>query len=159
MFRNLATLLRSIHLVDFDPTSRSIKTDRGELRVNLKGVDNSTAYSLYHVSDTRCFAAMAQTSATWSGNQWVLGPSGGYVYSFSEGADDLAAARTIFAKSEMPGKLVIHGRSERPRSVSLVDVSPLGNTVLERLAWSPAGKGIEVTLGPTLQSYWVQADW
>jgi hypothetical protein len=159
VFRNLATLLRTIHLVDFDQSSRRLTTDRGELLVSLKGVDNSQAYSLYHVSGSHCFAAMAATSASWGGKQLISGPPGGYVYIFSDDGSDLTGPRKIYAKSETPGKLVLYGQSARPRSVTLTDVSPLGNKTLEPLSWLPGEKGIELTLGPTLQAYWVQVEW
>jgi hypothetical protein len=159
VYSNLANLLRSIHLVDFDKSSRRVKTDRGEVRVGLKGLDGANAYSLYHVSDTHCFAAMALATASWGGKQLVSGSPSGYVYIFSEDGSDLATAKRIFAKSEVPGKLTIYGRSARPQSVALVDVSPLGKKALEVLSWSPAGSGIEVTVVPTLQAYWVQVDW
>ena len=145
--------------MDFDPPSGRITTDRGELQVNLKGADDSSSYSLYHVSGGECVAGMAQTSVTWKGKPLVSGPSGGYVYFFSADGSDFGKARKIYAKSEAPGNLVIGGRSARPRSVTLVDVSPLGNATLESLSWAPRGGGIEISISPTLQAYWVQVDW
>jgi hypothetical protein len=159
VFRNLATLLRTIHLVDFDSSFGRVSTDRGELLVKLKDADESQGYSLYHVSGAHCFAAMSLTSALWGGKQLASGPSGGYVYIFSDDGSDLIAAKRIYAKSEVPGKLVLYGRSARPQSVSLVDVSPLGHKTLEVLSWSPGAKGIEITVAPTLQAYWVQVEW
>jgi hypothetical protein len=159
VFRNLATLLRTIHFVDFDKSSRRVSTDRGEVFVSLKGADNSPAYSLHHASGSHCFAAMALTSARWGGRPLVSGPEGGYVYIFSDDGSELPEAKKVYAKSEAPGKLVIYGQSAQPRSVNLADVSPLGNKTLEPLTWSPGENGIEVTLGPTSQSYWVQVEW
>lgn len=159
VFRNLATLLRTIRFVDFDSSNGRLTTDRGELRVSLKGADNSQAYSLYHMSGDRCFAAMALTSASWGGKQLISGPDGGHVYIMSDDGSDLSASRRIFAKSEVPGKLIVSGLSARPRSVALMDVSPLGNKTLEPLSWSLNGDGVEVTVAPTLQAYWVQVNW
>jgi hypothetical protein len=159
VFRNLATLLRTVHLADFESSSRRISTDRGELLVKLKDAEESQAYSLYHVSGTRCFAAMSLASVSWSGRQLASGPSGGYLYIFNDDGSDLITAKRIYAKSEVPGKLVLYGRSAGPQSVSLVDVSPLGNKTLDVLSWSPSAEGIEITLGPTLQAYWVQVNW
>jgi hypothetical protein len=159
VFRNLATLLRTIHLVDFDSSSGRISTDRGELLVKLKDLDKSPGYALYHVSGSRCFAAVSLASAQWGGNQLASGPSGGYLYIFTDDGSDLLTAKRTFAKSEIPGKLVISGRAVRPRSVSLVDVSPLGIKTLDSLVWSPGAEGIEITINPTLQAYWVQVEW
>src|SRR5260370_41355055 len=102
---------------------------------------------------------MSQTSAQWGGKQLVSGPSSGYVYIFSDDGSDLLSAKRIFAKSEIPGKLVISGRSARPRSVSLVDVSPLGIRTLASIVWSPGAEGIEITIDPTMEAYWVQVEW
>ena len=159
VFRDLATLIRPIHLVDFDPSSGRISTDRGELLVKLKNAGNSQGYSLYHVSGPRCFAAMSLASALWGGKQLVSGPSNSYVYIFSDDGSDLLAAKRIYAKSEAPGKLVIYGRPARPRSVSLVDVSPLEIKTLGTLSSSPGAEGIEITVDPTSQAYWVQVEW
>jgi hypothetical protein len=159
VFRDLATLIRTIHLVDFNPSSERISTDRGELIVKLKDASDSQGYSLYHVSGDRCFAAMSRASALWGGKQLVSGPSSGYVYIFSDDGSDLLTAKRIFAKSEVPGKLVISGRSAGPRSVSLVDVSSLGIKTLGSLVASRGGEGVEITVDPTLQAYWVQVEW
>jgi len=159
VFRDLATLIRTIHLVDFNPSSERISTDRGELIVKLKDASDSQGYSLYHVSGDRCFAAMSLASALWRGKQLASGPSSGYVYIFSDDGSDLLAAKRIYAKSEVPGKLVVYGRSARPRSVSLVDVSPLGIKTLGDLSWSPGAEGVEVAVDPTSQAYWVQVEW
>jgi hypothetical protein len=159
VFRNLTTLVRTIHFVDFNPSSRRVTTDRGELLVGLKGADNSPAYTLYHVSGSQCFAAMALTSASWGGKPLISGPQGGYVHIFSDDGSDLATAKKVYAKSEAPGKLVIYGQSAQPRSVNLADVSPLGNKTLEPLTWSPGENSIEVTVGPALEAYWVQVEW
>ena len=159
VFRNLATVLRSIRFVDFDPSSKRVKTDRGEVKVGLKGMEDAQAYSLYHVSADRCFAAVALGSASWGRKQLVSGPADGYVYIFSDGAADLGSANRVYAKCEAPGRVAIYGRAARPRSVSLVDVSPLGNKSMDTLTWASAANGIEVTIGPALQDYWVQVDW
>jgi hypothetical protein len=159
VFRDLATLIRTIHLVDFDTSSGRISTDRGELIVKLKDAGNSQGYSLYHVSGDRCFAVMSLASARWGGQQLVSGPPSGYVYVFTGDGSDLLTAKRIYAKSEAPGKLVILGRSDRPRSVSLVDVSPLGNKALGTLSLSSGAEGIEITVDPTSQAYWAQVDW
>jgi len=159
VFRDLATLIRTIHLVDFDSSSGRVSTDRGELLVKLKEVGNLQGYSLYHVSGPRCFAAMAQTTAQWGGKQLVSGPANGYVYIFSDDGSDLLAAKRIYAKSEAPGQLMIYGRSARPRSVSLVDVSPLGIKPLGTPVWSSGAEAVEITVDPTLQAYWMQVEW
>jgi hypothetical protein len=159
VFRDLATLIRTIHLVDFDPSSGRVSTDRGELVIKLKEAGSSQGYSLHHVSESRCFAAMSQTSAEWGGKQLVSGPSNGYVYIFSDDESDLLAAKRIYAKSEAPGKLSIYGRPGRPRSVSLVDVSPLGIKTLATPVWSARAEGVEITIESTLQAYWIQVAW
>jgi hypothetical protein len=159
VFRDLATLIRTIHLVDFDSSSGRISTDRGELIVKLKDAAHSPGYSLYHASGDRCFAAMSLASARWGGKQLVSGPSNSYVYIFSDDGSDLLAAKRIYAKSEAPGKLVIYGRSARPRSVSLVNVSPLETKTLGAISSSSGAESVEITVDPTLQAYWVQVEW
>jgi hypothetical protein len=159
VFRNLAMLIRTIHLVDFDPSSGKVSSERGEVIVKLKDKDGMQSYALYHVSGSRCFAAMALTSAQWSGKTLASGPVSGYVYIFSDDASDLFSAKRIFAKSEIPGKLVISARSDRPRSVSLVDVSPLEVKLLGSVEWSSDANGVEVKIDPTLEAYWVQVEW
>jgi hypothetical protein len=159
VFRDLAMLIRTFRLVDFDPSSGRVATDRGELQVTLKDPGKASSYSLYHSSGTRCFAAMDQGSAQWRGNQLVAGPKDSYVYIFGDDGSDLAGAKRVYAKSEAPGKLVIYGPSNRPRSVALVDLSPSGVKVLGSLKWAPVGNGIVTMIEPTSQSYWVQVEW
>jgi hypothetical protein len=129
------------------------------LIVNLKDAGNSQGYSLYHVSGDHCFAAMSLASGRWKGQRLVSGHSSGYVYIFADDGSDLLAAERVYAKSDAPGKLVIYGRSARPRSVSLVDISPLGIKPLGSLAWLPGAEGVEITIDPTSETYWVQVDW
>jgi len=159
VFRDLATLVRRIHLVDFDPSSGQVTTDRGELVVKLKNADTSAGYSLYHVSGSRCFAAMSQAFAQWSGKQLAAGPPNGYVYIFSDDGSNLMAAPSIYAKSDVPGKLTIYGRSSTPRSVSFVDISPLEVRSLGNAVWSRGAGTVEINVDPTLQAYWVRVEW
>ena len=159
VFRNLATLLRTVGLSDFDSSTGHVATDRGELIVKLKDADESKSYSLYHVSGDHCFAAMALGSASWNGKQLLSGPPRAYVYIFGEDRHDVLFAKRIFAKTEAPGRMALYGRSERPQSVRLVDLSPLGNKTLEPLQWSPGADRIEITIGPNMQAYWVQLEW
>ncbi|HVA01002.1 MAG TPA: hypothetical protein VMV34_05015 [Terriglobia bacterium] len=159
VFLNLAMLLRPIRFVSFDHSSGRVTTSQGELRVKLKEGDQSPDFSLYHVSGGHCYAAMALTSAAWGGKPLLSGPSGGYVYIFSEDGADLFTAQQIYAKSESPGKLVLEGRAADPRSVKLVEISPLGNRTLDTLSWNRQAQGIEIDIPPTLQAYWVLAEW
>ena len=102
---------------------------------------------------------MSLASAQWGGKQLVSGPSNSYVYIFSDDGSDLLAAKRIYAKSEAPGKLVIYGRPARPRSVSLVDVSPLEIKTLGTLSSSSGAEGVEINVDPTSQAYWAQVEW
>ncbi len=158
VYLNLALLLRPIRFVGFDHASGRITTSQGELIVKLKD-DQVPDYSLYHVSEDRCYAAVALEKARWRGKALLSGPAGGYVYLFSEDGSDLLNAKRIYAKSEKPGKLILEGRSSDPRSVKLVEMSPLGNRTLEDLHWTRRTQGIEVDIPPTLQAYWVLAEW
>lgn len=158
VFLNLAMLLRPIRFVKFDSASGRVSTSKGEMRVKLKS-DQSSGSSLYHVSGDRCFAAMALGSAAWGGKPLISGPAGGYVYIFSEDSADLPMAKRVYAKGELPGKLVLEGRAGNPRSVTLVELSPLGNRALETLSWKRQAQGIEFEIPPTLQAYWVLAEW
>jgi hypothetical protein len=159
VFRDLATLVRTIHLVDFDPSSGQVSTDRGELVVKLKNADDSAGYSLYHVSGSRCFAAMSQTVAQWNGKQFAAGPPNSYVYIFSDDGSDLLTAPKTYAKTDVPGKLTIYGRSAAPRSVSFVDISPLGIADLGSAVWSRSAGTVEINVDPTLQAYWIRVEW
>ena len=159
VFRDLATLIRTIHLVDFDSSSGQLTTDRGQLIVKLKDAGNPQGYSLYHVSGSRCFAAMSQASAQWDGKQLVAGPPGSYVYIFSHDGDDLLATPSIYAKSDIPGRLTVYGRSAGPQSVSFADISPLGTKSLGSAAWSRDAGAVEIDIDPTFQAYWIRVDW
>ncbi len=159
VFLNLAMLLHTVRFLSFDRASGRVMTDRGELRVRLKEGDQPPGYSLYHVSGDHCYAAMALTPASWGGKPLIAGPAGGYVYIFSEDGSDLHSARRIYTKSELPGRLVIARHAAEPRSVRLVHLSPSGHTSLEPLAWYRRSNAIEVDIPPTLQAYWVRAEW
>jgi hypothetical protein len=94
----------------------------------------------------------------WSGRKLASGPSGGYVYVFSDDGTDLNSAKSIYIKCELPGRLILHGRGAKPKSVMLVDISPLGNRNLEDLRWSMGTSGVEIAVAPTQQAYWVQVE-
>ncbi|MEO6434232.1 MAG: hypothetical protein ABIP55_00520 [Tepidisphaeraceae bacterium] len=154
VFRDLAALLRTVHLIDFDPATGKVKTDRGELIARLK--NEKEGHSVSHVSEDKCFAAMALDSVTFGGKQLMSGPAGGYVYMFGDG-NDLATAQRIQAKSDRPGKILIH-RAGRPGSVSLVDVTRSGDNKLASLPWAQRDHGIEIDVAPTQQAYWILVD-
>jgi len=117
------------------PSLRGSAGNRGELVVKLSEPRRHEGYSLHHVSESRCYPAMSLSFVACRGKNknLISGPSGGYVYVITEDESDLLAAKRIFAKSESPGKLILCGRKAKPTVgfAIIVDVSPLGNSILE----------------------------
>ncbi len=157
VFRDIAVLLRSFQFRNFDTNDRIVTTDRGQVKVTLKGMDGANSYSLLHFNDQRCFAAISLESISWQGKKILSGPDGSYVYVLSDGEDILTTKRLLF-KSEKPGLLRLYDRTS-PKLIRLVDVRPHSNRQLDQLAWSAKENGIEVTIKPTQQAYWNVAEW
>jgi hypothetical protein len=141
----------------YDAKSRKVTTDRGQVTVGLKGVDGVSGYSLMHADGHGCFAAIALESISWQGKPVVSGPSGAYVYAMCE-TDDLTTTAKLLLKSEQPGTLKISSRNS-PKSVRLVDITPVAKRDLAPLPWSSKDGTIEITTKPTEQAYWVVAEW
>ena len=64
-------------------------------------------------------------------------------------------AEHLFVKGEAAGTLLLN-RAGRPRSVALVDVSPLQNVPLGKLPYETAPGGIAITLAPSMDEYWME---
>ena len=157
MFRDIATVLRSIRFETFDHRDGSVTTDVGKVAVSLKDVNGSSSYSLLHANGSTYFAAIALGSISVKDTLFLAGPEGGYLYAFSEGAGITTTKRLLF-KSEKPGVLALYGRTS-PKSVSLADISPAGPRILDKLTWSAKKDAIEITTRPTQQAYWIIAEW
>ena len=157
VFRDIATVLRSIRFETFDRSDGSVTTDLGKVAVSLKDVNGSNGYSLSHANGSACFAAIAQGSISVKDSLFLTGPEGGYLYAFSEGAGIMTTKRLMF-KSEKSGVLALHGRTS-PKTLNLADITPAGPRVLDKLTWSAKKDAIEITTRPTQQAYWIIAEW
>jgi hypothetical protein len=157
VFRDIATVLRSIRFKTFDRQNRTVTTDLGKVTVGLKDLNGSKSYSLLHVNDRSCFGAICLGSISVNEKIVLAGPEGKYVYAFSDRADIGTAQRLLF-KSEAPGRFVLSGRTA-PKSVSLANISAGSTGIVDTLTWSARGNAIEITTRPTQQAYWIVAEW
>ncbi len=158
MFCDLAILLRTISFQHFDPTTRKVGSSRGEVVVKLKGEEGAPAHTLHHVSGTQCHAMIGFESASWMGKPLATGPTGSYIFAFSAAESDLFTTDRLYLKANAPGTVRLLNRSADPRSVNLVDVSPLGNRTLQALPWKRVANAIEITVMPTQQAYWISLE-
>lgn len=155
IFKDMSVLMRTVGLSNFDSQSHRVVTSQGEIKVRLDGEDNQKGHTLQHISGDKCFAAIARGSVSWGNKVMVSTGDDAYVYFFTGDGKDFFESQHLFVKCEAPGALLIK-RAGQPRSVSLVDVSPLQNTPLGKLSYETAPGGIAITLAPSMDEYWVE---
>jgi hypothetical protein len=155
IFKDMSILMKSISLLDFDTTNNKVVTTQGEVIVHVDKENGQKGHSIFHVSDDQCFAALSTDSVCWKSKIMVKGEKDAYVYLICQDKKDFSKSEHLFVKSEKAGKLIIN-RKENPKSVSLVDISPLGNNQLEKLQYNRNSLGLELTITPTMSEYWIE---
>jgi len=158
VFKDMSMLVRSIPFLDFDSKSNRVITSRGEVVVTLNNDSTRRGHSLYHVSDDKCFAAIARGSALWNNQLLISADNDAYIYLFSNDGLDVLNSKQVYAKSEKTGKLILY-RKEKPKSVLLVDKSPLGKTILENLSFELNSNNLVIPILPSMNEYWIEINY
>jgi hypothetical protein len=158
VFKDMSMLIRTISFVDFDIKNKRVLTSKGEVVVTLNDENNQKGYSLYHVSGDKCFGAIACGAASWKNNALISAGNDAYVYLYSQDGNDILNSKQLYAKSEKPGKLSIN-RKDKPKSVLLVDNSPLGKKVLEKLSYEFTSDSLVIPILPSMDEYWIEINY
>ena len=158
VFKDMSMLIRTISFVDFDSKNKRVLTSKGEVVITLNDENNQKGYSLYHVSGDKCFAAIAYGAASWNNTALISASNDAYIYLYSQDGQDVLNSKQLYAKSEKTGKLIIY-RKEKPKSVLLVDNSPLGEKVLENLSYEFASNSLVIPILPSMDEYWIEINY
>ena len=158
VFKDMSMLVRNISFVDFDPKNKQVLTTKGEVIVTLDDEKIGKGYSLYHVSGDQCFAAIAYGKASWNKRVLVSATNDAYVYLYSQDGQDFLKSKQIYVKSEKTGKLTLN-RNDKPKSVFLVDNSPLGKRVLENLSYEINSNSLIIEILPSMNEYWIEINY
>jgi hypothetical protein len=155
IFKDISILMKSVVLMDFDTITNKVVTSQGEILASLDHENGQKGQSIYHVSEHKCFAAMALDSAYQQNKTFVCGAKDAYVYFICQDKKDFFVSKQIFLKSEKAGRLLLD-RTDKPKSITLMDISPSGNIPLEKLTYKNTSRGIEMNVTPAMSEYWIE---
>jgi len=158
VFKDMSMLVRSISFVDFDSKNNRVLTSQGEVVVTLNDENGRKGYSLYHVSGDKCFAAIAKGTASWNNAELMSAGNDAYIYLYSQDGQDVLSSKQLYVKSEKSGELIIN-RKGKPKSVLLVDKSPLGKKVLENLSYEVRSDNLAIPVLPSMNEYWIEINY